>query len=246
VIQGVEALAEKMGISYGQAAAIFSPSSLPRNPWPTPVTYPSRVGDSIPPEFSFMEFADEYLNKEFSNDSEFLRQFPRRSNTSTSSSSRPFATSSSSSRSSAPSNSSSSSSAPSNSSSSSSAPSNSSSSAGPASSSASVEAGELAGITDPYQILGLTRGRVDLAAAKKAFKDAALKYHPDKGGNEEDFKKIIPAFAQIKVDLNNKKGGRRITRKSKKSRKAKKSKKSQKSQTSQKSQSRTYSRRARR
>ncbi len=43
------------------------------------------------------------------------------------------------------------------------------------------------------QILGVEKGASD-AAIKKAYRQLALKEHPDKGGNPEKFKKIQAAY----------------------------------------------------
>lgn len=44
-----------------------------------------------------------------------------------------------------------------------------------------------------YQRLGLSKGCSD-AEIKKAYRKAALKHHPDKGGNEETFKEVTEAY----------------------------------------------------
>jgi len=46
---------------------------------------------------------------------------------------------------------------------------------------------------DKFWALGLIFGS-NLAATKQAYKKAALKHHPDKGGNPEVFRKISRAF----------------------------------------------------
>ncbi|KAA1466814.1 TPR-like protein [Dentipellis sp. KUC8613] len=47
---------------------------------------------------------------------------------------------------------------------------------------------------DHYETLGLSRGCTE-AQIKKAYKQASLKHHPDKGGSEEKFKLIVEAYA---------------------------------------------------
>ncbi|KAA1466838.1 TPR-like protein [Dentipellis sp. KUC8613] len=47
--------------------------------------------------------------------------------------------------------------------------------------------------TDHYEILGLSRECTE-AEIKKAYRQAALKHHPDKGGNEETFKRVLEAY----------------------------------------------------
>jgi len=49
---------------------------------------------------------------------------------------------------------------------------------------------------------------VDDATLKKAYRMAALKHHPDKGGSEEMFKEISEAFSVLsdtikRIDYNN-------------------------------------------
>lgn len=46
---------------------------------------------------------------------------------------------------------------------------------------------------DYYSTLGLKRGATD-AEIKKAYRSMAMKHHPDRGGNEADFKKISEAY----------------------------------------------------
>jgi DnaJ-class molecular chaperone len=50
--------------------------------------------------------------------------------------------------------------------------------------------------TDPFEILGVDRdaGRDEI---KKAFRRLAKKYHPDIGGSEEKFKRILLAYEQV-------------------------------------------------
>ncbi len=49
---------------------------------------------------------------------------------------------------------------------------------------------------DPWEILGLTRD-ADENTVKKAYKKLAMKHHPDKGGDPEQFKKIQTAYDRI-------------------------------------------------
>ncbi|TFY61609.1 hypothetical protein EVG20_g6991 [Dentipellis fragilis] len=46
---------------------------------------------------------------------------------------------------------------------------------------------------DHYKTLGLSRGCTE-ADIKKSYRQAALKHHPDKGGNEETFKRVLEAY----------------------------------------------------
>ncbi|MAI15016.1 MAG: hypothetical protein CMM15_13460 [Rhodospirillaceae bacterium] len=48
--------------------------------------------------------------------------------------------------------------------------------------------------SDPYEILGVKKD-VSEADIKKAYKKLAMKYHPDKGGDEEKFKEISEAYS---------------------------------------------------
>lgn len=47
------------------------------------------------------------------------------------------------------------------------------------------------------KILGLSNDNIDVNIVKKAYKQKALKLHPDKGGNEDDFKKLNNAYSKI-------------------------------------------------
>jgi len=47
--------------------------------------------------------------------------------------------------------------------------------------------------SNSYEILGIDRGADD-DEIKKAFRKMALKTHPDKGGDEEQFKKVREAY----------------------------------------------------
>jgi DnaJ family protein A protein 2 len=49
---------------------------------------------------------------------------------------------------------------------------------------------------DPYTILGISRGASE-DEIKKAYKKLAMKNHPDKGGDPEEFKKIQNAYERI-------------------------------------------------
>jgi len=46
---------------------------------------------------------------------------------------------------------------------------------------------------DYYQILGVPEN-ADEETIKKAFRELAKKYHPDRGGDAEKFKKIVEAY----------------------------------------------------
>lgn len=50
---------------------------------------------------------------------------------------------------------------------------------------------------DPYKLLKVDR-TADMATIKKSYKKMALKYHPDKGGNQEVFDKITKAYKYLK------------------------------------------------
>ncbi len=49
---------------------------------------------------------------------------------------------------------------------------------------------------DPFQVLGISKNSTD-DEIKKAYKNLAKIYHPDKGGDEEKFKEISNAYSQI-------------------------------------------------
>ena len=49
---------------------------------------------------------------------------------------------------------------------------------------------------DPYSVLGIQPG-ASKDEAKKAFKRRAMETHPDRGGNEEEFKKVNEAYERI-------------------------------------------------
>ena len=46
---------------------------------------------------------------------------------------------------------------------------------------------------DYYEVLGIERG-ADATAIKAAYKKMAVKHHPDKGGDEETFKRVAEAY----------------------------------------------------
>ena len=49
---------------------------------------------------------------------------------------------------------------------------------------------------DPYKTLGIEKNATQ-DEIKKAFRKLALKYHPDKGGDEEKFKQVNQAYSMI-------------------------------------------------
>ena len=51
---------------------------------------------------------------------------------------------------------------------------------------------------DPYQVLGVDQSASD-QDIKQAFRKLAVKYHPDRGGDEEKFKEINEAYDKIKT-----------------------------------------------
>jgi hypothetical protein len=52
------------------------------------------------------------------------------------------------------------------------------------------------------KILGLSNDNIDVNIVKKAYKQKALKLHPDKGGNEDNFKELNNAYSKILELLN--------------------------------------------
>ena len=52
-------------------------------------------------------------------------------------------------------------------------------------------------MSDFYNILGVSRQASD-AELKKAYKKASMQHHPDRGGDEEQFKKVNEAYATLK------------------------------------------------
>ncbi len=50
---------------------------------------------------------------------------------------------------------------------------------------------------DPYKVLGLNRRNITLLSIKKAYKYAARKYHPDKGGDPEIFKVVTQSYLYL-------------------------------------------------
>ena len=50
---------------------------------------------------------------------------------------------------------------------------------------------------DYYSILGVPRNVSD-KDLKKAYKQKSMQHHPDRGGNEEEFKKINEAYSTLK------------------------------------------------
>ena len=55
---------------------------------------------------------------------------------------------------------------------------------------------------DPYKILSIDK-QYDRRTLKKAYLKAALKTHPDRGGNEEDFQKVSIAYTVLLNKLKN-------------------------------------------
>lgn len=53
---------------------------------------------------------------------------------------------------------------------------------------------------NPRQILGVPENIDDLDYIKFKYREAAKKYHPDKGGDPEEFKKIKKAYEMLKTD----------------------------------------------
>lgn len=47
------------------------------------------------------------------------------------------------------------------------------------------------------KLLGLSNDNIDVNIVKKAYKQKALKLHPDKGGNEDNFKELNNAYSKI-------------------------------------------------
>lgn len=52
-------------------------------------------------------------------------------------------------------------------------------------------------MNDPYQILGVAPGCSE-SELKSAYKKAAMQHHPDRGGDEEQFKRVTEAYEIIK------------------------------------------------
>ena len=52
-------------------------------------------------------------------------------------------------------------------------------------------------MSDFYDILGVSK-QADDAELKKAYKKASMQHHPDRGGDEEQFKKVNEAYATLK------------------------------------------------
>lgn len=51
-------------------------------------------------------------------------------------------------------------------------------------------------LTNPYKRLGLP-DNADFAEVKKRFRELSMEKHPDKGGNENEYKKILEAYKRI-------------------------------------------------
>lgn len=51
--------------------------------------------------------------------------------------------------------------------------------------------------TDPYEILGIDPQEKNLDVIRKQYKKLALLHHPDRGGSEENFKKLVGALRKI-------------------------------------------------
>ena len=54
---------------------------------------------------------------------------------------------------------------------------------------------------NPYEVLGLSDMTTDVDAIKRAYKKQALRYHPDKGGDERKFAIVTKSFAYIMKKL---------------------------------------------
>lgn len=52
---------------------------------------------------------------------------------------------------------------------------------------------------NPYEVLGISKN-ASLETIKKEYRKKALKTHPDKGGNEDDFKKVSKAYEILSDD----------------------------------------------
>jgi len=50
---------------------------------------------------------------------------------------------------------------------------------------------------DYYDVLGISRTATD-QEIRKAYKAKSMKHHPDRGGNEEEFKKVNEAYSTLK------------------------------------------------
>ena len=49
-------------------------------------------------------------------------------------------------------------------------------------------------MTEFYDILGLQKGKCSEKDIKKAYREKAMKMHPDRGGDTEEFKKLAEAY----------------------------------------------------